>query len=145
MYDILEQTADELRAHSLVRVSERLEEHARFFGSREKRFLEFGDRGLLPLSEGDIYRTTYRRPHRKQNPSTIVLKLFGFDEKHYGEDRAVVGGVWGPEYSSRSHTGGRVRYMGTIDLLPQDLVQDAIALLEHRGGVDIERAPWEDD
>lgn len=144
MYGIVEETAAELKARSLVRVSEKIEEHARFMGPREKVLIDCGDRGLLPLSSGEITRVTYRRPHRKQNPGTVTLTLSCFDQEFYGEEKAVVMGLWGPDHKARE-ARGRIRYMGTIDLLPQDFVQDAIALLEHRGGVDIERAPWEDD
>lgn len=144
MYALAEQTAAEHRARSLVRVSEKIEETAHFMGSREKVMIDCGPRGLLPLSSGDITRVTYKRPHRKQNPGTVTLQLSCFDNDFYGEEEAVVMGLWGPEYRARE-VRGRVRYMGTIELLPQDFVQDAIALLEHRGGIDIERAPWEED
>lgn len=144
MYALAEQTEAEHRSRSLIRVSEKIEETAHFMGPREKVMIDCGDRGLLPLSSGDITRVTYKRPHKKQNPGSVTLKLSCFDDDFYGEDRAVVMGIWGPDYRKRE-ARGKVRYMGTIDLLPQDFVRDAIALLEHRGGVDIERAPWEDD
>ncbi len=144
MYGIVEQTADELKARSLVRVSERIEETAHFMGPLEKVLIDCGDRGLLPLSSGDIVRVTYRRPHRKQNSGIVTLTLSCFDQEFYGEEKAVVRGLWGPDHKARE-ARGHIRYMGGIELLPAGLVEDAIALLEHRGGVDIERAPWEDD
>lgn len=145
MYGIVEQTEQEVKARSLVRISERLEETARFMGPREKVMIHFGERGLLPLSSGEIHRTTYRRPHREQNPGSVVLQLHGFDHDYFGDEKAVVIGVWGSEYMAKDHVRGRVRYMGGLELLPEDFVQDAIALLEHRGGIDIERAPWDED
>lgn len=83
---------------------------------------------------------SYSLPHREQNPGTITLRLSCFDIDYYCEEKAVAMGLWGSEYMAR-HTKGRVRYMGGLELLPEGLVRDAIALLEHRGGIDRERAP----
>lgn len=141
MYTITEQTAEEKDARSLVRVSERLEETARFFGPREKVMVDFGERGSLPLSKGNICRITHRN-RRRSGPSQpiITLELFGFDEAHRGTDLAVVGGFWGSKYMNYE-ARGRVVYMGELDLLPADLVSDAIALLDGTGGIDLKPFP----
>ena len=142
MYQVREETKDELRDRSLVRISEKKVETAHFMGPRERLLIHFGDRGMLQLSSGDIERTTYSRPHRRQNPPHISLKLHGFDEKYHGTERAVVAGTWGPEYPSR-YASEKMPYRGGLELLPPSLVEDAIALLDHRGGVDLALAPWE--
>ena len=142
IYDIREQTAEELRARSFVRLSEIKEEQARFIGPRERVLIDFGERGLLPLSEGTIHRTTYTRPHRKISPVSIYLELFGFDEDRKGTDGAVVAGIWGPEHMSNK-ARGIVVYRGTLDVLPPGLLDDTIALLDHRGGIELE--PWDED
>jgi len=141
MYELKPKTLEELKAQSLVRVEEKTTESARFFGPQEDRLVRFGDRGLLPLTEGTIYRTTYKR-FKKPNAESVYLELFGFDERHRGEELAVAGGMWAPEFLKHK-ARGRISYMGTLEQLPEGLLEDAIALLEHTGGIDLEPMPWE--
>lgn len=146
MYAITEQTAEELKARSLIRVSERIEERTRFFGPREKLMVDFEGRGPLPLSEGYAYRIVYSNNARRKGPMRpiIYFELSGFDDRHYGTSEAVVWGLWGPEYMARE-AKGNVTYQGGLELLSPGLVRDTIALLDHRGGVDLEPAPWDED
>lgn len=141
MYELKPKTAEELKARALVRVEEKITESVRFFSPQEERPVQFGDRGLLPLTEGRIYRTTYKRP-KKPSSTSVYLELFGFDELHRGTELAVASGLWAPEYLTHK-ARGKISYMGGVELLPSGLLKDAIALLDHTGGIDLEPPPWE--
>ncbi len=143
MYELKESTAEEIAARSLVRVSEVRKDEARFFGPQEPILIDFQDEGIHPLRDATIYRKIYSRPHRGSLRPIISLTIFGFDEAHRGTDRAVLRGFWGSEIDFRSRNRGMVRYRGGIELLPEGFVDDALALLDHRGGIDLELAPWE--
>lgn len=136
MYELKERTEEEIAAESLIRVSERLKETARFFGPDDRSILfHFEDRGTLALSEGDIYRETYKEPGRESSAPVIYMHLFFFDENHRGTDKAIVSGSWGPKYFCRE---GNLTYRGGLELIPQDLLEDAIALLDGTGGVELD-------
>lgn len=135
MYELREKTPEEIAAESLIRVSGRLKETARFFSPADEDILfYFEDRGLLPLSEGDIYRVTYTEPGKTPVPS-ISMHLYFFDEAHRGTNKAIVSGIWGPKYVCR---GERLTYRGELDLLPEGLVEDALALLDGTGGIELD-------
>jgi len=57
---------------------------------------------------------------------------------------AVVGGIWGSEHRS-IEARGRIIYQGGLELLPPGFLEDTIALLDHRGGIELEPAVWDED
>lgn len=136
MYELKEKTPEEIAAESLIRVSNRTKETARFFGPADEDIMVyFEDRGMLRLSEGDIYRETYQEPGTAVNPPSISMHLYFFDENHRGTNKAIVSGIWGPEHLSR---GERLTYRGGLELLPEGLVEDALALLDGTGGIELD-------